>query len=60
MLRFIKSFGLKGFPHLITSGYDDNIKMKFLAINKFDVDLETLFMKTGKSLKKSTVITIGI
>jgi hypothetical protein len=52
ILRSIKTLGFRGFPHLIASGQDEDMKMKFIAINKMDIDLETLFMKSGKEFMK--------
>eukprot|EP00347_Sterkiella_histriomuscorum_P013478 403364561 len=61
ILRMLKSMGFRGFPHLIASGMDDdNLQMRYLAINRFDIDLENLFMKTNKVLQKSTILAIGI
>jgi len=51
---------LKGFPTLVHTGFHEEMKMDFLAINKFDIDLETLYMKLNKVLRKSTIINIAI
>jgi len=51
---------LKGFPTLVTTGFHEDMNMKFLAVNKFDIDLETLYMKLNKVLRKATIINIGI
>ena len=60
ILKLIKKFNWKGFPSLLTQGFDKVMEMRYIAINKFDVDLETLFQKLKNKLSKSTIINIGL
>ncbi|CDW78849.1 serine threonine protein kinase [Stylonychia lemnae] len=60
VLKQIKALNLKGFPTIISSGFHEEMNMKFIAVNKFDIDLETLYLKLNKTLKKTTIINIAI
>ena len=45
---------------MVAHGFHKDMDMKYLALNKFDIDLETLFQKVKYKFEKSTVINIGL
>jgi serine/threonine protein kinase len=51
---------LTGFPKLLSNGFQEEMKMEYLVLDKFDIDLENLFIKLNRKLKKHTIINIGI
>jgi hypothetical protein len=45
---------------MVAHGFHNDMEMKYIALNKYDIDLETLFQKLNRKLQKSTIISIGI
>ncbi len=51
---------MQGFPTLRGHGIHEETKMEYIVLTKLDVDLNYLFDKFKKKLKKATVVNIGI
>jgi serine/threonine protein kinase len=48
------------FPKLLTNGYLEDKKLNFIVMNKYDIDLERLFVNYKRKFKLETIITIGL
>jgi len=59
-LKAIKSNGLKGFPRLLMNGYYAPRNSNYIALTKFDLDLDIVYNRRQKRFLPDTIINIGI
>lgn len=48
------------FPKLLSSGQLEEKNLNFIVMQKFDIDLERIFLQHKKKFKLDTIVTIGL
>ena len=48
------------FPKLLANGSQEDKKLNFIVMPKYDVDIDRLFIMRKKKFKLETIITIGL